>query len=526
MADANRDPFTNINIARYFNGKSIFITGGTGFIGKVVVEKLLRTCPDLKNIYFYIRPKKGFTCQERLDKLFSLPLFKTMQEMNPNAKDKVIPIPGDITHKSLGISDEHRKMMANNVDIIIHSAATVKFNEPIRIAMEMNVIAVIEVIQLAKEMKHLEVFCHISTAYSQCDCSKNEEIIEKFYPVKVEADKIIEAMGWMSDEMLNSFTTSLIGTFPNTYTFTKSLAEHLLKNEPSLPLVIVRPSIVSSSVADPFPGWVDNYNGVSGIMVAVGRGVVRSLHAPSIKHDIVPVDLVSNCIIVSTWYKGVSRSSNPIICNCTSGNVNPTSFVDMQKYVLPIFSHDYPLNNIFRRPNFSFHSSRIINRYWQWISHYMPAIILDGLTLLVGRKPRFVNIYKMIDSNMDTLDFFIQNEWKWGNVQFLRILKAIPEEDKEKFDFDMRKIDWKNYYQDMTIGVKRYLVKDDMQELPKARNVHRRYKIVRWLSSTIFILLSGRFFFLKSERFRKLWFEALFAIYRFLQYFRITSINV
>ena len=43
------------------------------------------------------------------------------------------------------------------------------------------------------------------------------------------------------------------------------------------------------------------------------------------------------------------------------------------------------------------------------------------------------------------------------------------------FGFDMRKIDWKNYYADMTIGVKRYLVKEDMAELPKAKNIHRRY---------------------------------------------------
>jgi len=53
-----------------------------------------------------------------------------------------------------------------------------------------------------------------------------------------------------------------------------------------------------------------------------------------------------------------------------------------------------------------------------------------------------------------------------------------------------------------------------------------RYKLVRWLSSIIFILFAGRFFFLKSERFRKLWFEALFCMYRFLQYFRFTSIGL
>lgn len=73
------NPFESKSITRYFNGKSVFITGGTGFIGKVVVEKLLRTCPDLKNIYFMIRPKKGQTCEERIDKIFSLPVSNIMQ---------------------------------------------------------------------------------------------------------------------------------------------------------------------------------------------------------------------------------------------------------------------------------------------------------------------------------------------------------------------------------------------------------------------------------------------------------------
>ena len=68
------DPFTNITIPRYFEGKSVFLTGGTGFIGKVLVEKLLRGCPGLKNIYFLIRPKKGLSCEERLEKMFQVPV--------------------------------------------------------------------------------------------------------------------------------------------------------------------------------------------------------------------------------------------------------------------------------------------------------------------------------------------------------------------------------------------------------------------------------------------------------------------
>ena len=53
-------------VAEFFRDKSVFVTGGTGFLGIAVVEKLLRCCPDIKNIYLLIRPKKGKKAQERL----------------------------------------------------------------------------------------------------------------------------------------------------------------------------------------------------------------------------------------------------------------------------------------------------------------------------------------------------------------------------------------------------------------------------------------------------------------------------
>lgn len=54
-----------MNIENYFNGKSIFITGGSGFMGKILIEKLLRTCPDIKRIYLLLRKKSGKNVMER-----------------------------------------------------------------------------------------------------------------------------------------------------------------------------------------------------------------------------------------------------------------------------------------------------------------------------------------------------------------------------------------------------------------------------------------------------------------------------
>lgn len=56
-------------VTDFYNNKSVFITGGTGFVGVCLIEKLLRCCPDIKNIYLLIRPKKGKQIMERLEEL-------------------------------------------------------------------------------------------------------------------------------------------------------------------------------------------------------------------------------------------------------------------------------------------------------------------------------------------------------------------------------------------------------------------------------------------------------------------------
>lgn len=63
-----------ISVKDFYRDRSIFITGGTGFMGKVLVEKLLRSCPGIKNIYLLIRPKKGQDVQQRLEELLNGPV--------------------------------------------------------------------------------------------------------------------------------------------------------------------------------------------------------------------------------------------------------------------------------------------------------------------------------------------------------------------------------------------------------------------------------------------------------------------
>jgi fatty acyl-CoA reductase len=123
-------------IKSYFNNKSIFITGATGFLGKVLIEKLLRTCCDLKCIYILIRGKKGKNISQRLDELFNSThgLFDSVKSLYPNDeyKKKFVLVEGDLLDDDLGLSDQDKLLLINNVNIVFHSAATVRFDEPLK----------------------------------------------------------------------------------------------------------------------------------------------------------------------------------------------------------------------------------------------------------------------------------------------------------------------------------------------------------------------------------------------------------
>lgn len=63
-----------MSVVSFYAGQSIFVTGATGFLGKVYIEKILRSCPDAREVFILMRSKKGLSINERLEKLLKLPV--------------------------------------------------------------------------------------------------------------------------------------------------------------------------------------------------------------------------------------------------------------------------------------------------------------------------------------------------------------------------------------------------------------------------------------------------------------------
>ena len=62
------------SISEFYRGRSVLVTGASGFIGKQLVEKLLRSCPDIDKIYVLLRPTRFHAPPARLQYILSSPV--------------------------------------------------------------------------------------------------------------------------------------------------------------------------------------------------------------------------------------------------------------------------------------------------------------------------------------------------------------------------------------------------------------------------------------------------------------------
>lgn len=129
-------------------------------------------------------------------------------------------------------------------------------------------------------------------------------IDEKIYDYSYEPEDIISKILKLSTDEIIQNTESLIAPWPNTYTFTKNLAERALRKfRENIPVFILRPSIIICSLSEPYPGWIDSLAAAGTLTFMVGSGISKYLIGGNyVRSDIVPVDFVSNALLVGTAF--------------------------------------------------------------------------------------------------------------------------------------------------------------------------------------------------------------------------------
>ena len=175
------------------------MTGTTGFVGKVLLEKFLRTMPHFRKIFVMVRPKKNMTVQKRLEtEILSSKIFKALFKQNPSlyqlCLEKVVPIAGDLIVDQLGISVEDRAMVVAETEIVINCAASVNFDDPLLDALQINYFGSLRMLDLASECVNIKCFCNISTAYTNSNYMGNNFIEEKIYDLEsgVDPEEVVQ----------------------------------------------------------------------------------------------------------------------------------------------------------------------------------------------------------------------------------------------------------------------------------------------------------------------------------------------
>lgn len=498
-----------MNIQEFFRGRIVFVTGATGFMGKVLIEKLVRSCPGIGKICILVRHKQGKDKEARIKEILKVKLFDTIKNQKPGLmEEKLLPMLGDMTELRLGLSDEDYDFLVKNVSVVFHVAASVRFDESIRDATIMNVRGTREVVQLAKNMKNLKVFLHVSTAY--CNCIR-EYVEEKVYDPPFSWQEAISIAENLDETTSSILTKKLLGQFPNTYTLTKLLAEQIINEEQcNIPVVIFRPSIVISALKDPVEGWVDNFNGPIGLMMAIGKGVIRITYGDkSIKPDYMAVDISIKSMIVAAWHRTINSLENNQIPVYNSASVSK-SVSNQELLILGMKTvEEYPFEEMLWRP-----SIIITTCYYYYIiitifQQVLPAIFFDALLDLIGKPHKgLLRLQQKIYVVTLALSYFTTKTWIFENSNFLGLNDKIPDVDRKEFDYDFKDLDAVEFIKNATIGSQKYLFNIEPDRLPIAKAVYKRFmwmdRLLKIISLALFVWILMQFNVIPSSLFHNI----------------------
>ncbi|XP_053677825.1 putative fatty acyl-CoA reductase CG5065 [Anopheles nili] len=462
-----------LNVAEFYRGATVLVTGGTGFIGKVLVEKLLR-CFDVKKIVLLIRRKGNASPADRLHRMLEGPIFDTLRSTVPDAKDRlrrVVAMDSAFECENI-VDDVDKAKLCNEVQIIFHVMASIRFDEELDDAIAMNVTATRRLYELASAMADLRSIVHVSTFYSNCD---KKHIAERIYDDVPYGglEHIQHFLKGLEAPEKQQLTKLVLGTMPNTYVFTKKCAESMIKSTFSeLPIGVFRPPIVISSYREPEPGWVDCFHGATGLWVPMVLGkTIWYFGEPDCKPFMTPVDQTVAGMIAAGCDIYRRRSlilpvEKPLPVYNYAFAENAFPFRDYVGLVSSGLAN--PVDRLLSRIRVRISPWRIFPKILLWLMTFQ-ARVADEVLAWFGKRGSNVKILSAISSLADAVEYFRCRMWTTENGNVRRMLALLSRDDAERLEFDGDRIDWKDYHKSYAKGIARELMRKNLQ-----RQQHRK----------------------------------------------------
>ncbi|GJQ86873.1 hypothetical protein Trydic_g13284 [Trypoxylus dichotomus] len=234
--------------------------------------------------------------------------------------------------------------------------------------------------------------------------------------------------------------------------------------------------------------------GAVGVTVGAGAGVLRVLHCDSDANaNIVPADMVVNGLIAIPWevnheyqksIQNKTRFDIPIF-NYESSQDQP---IDWRRYMeltskyglqLPTINAlwYYSLNLIKHQPLYQLAAIMV---------HFVPAIILDILLMLIGKRRRFLKMYLKIHRFSKVISYFSTKNFKFKSTRMRELISKMSDRDRAIFMCDLTKLNWEEYFKYHFQGIRLYLLKDPLSTLPEAK---KKFNRLYWCHQMLKIIL-------------------------------------
>ncbi len=503
-------------IAAALAGKRFFVTGGTGFLGTALVERVLRTVPDAE-VVVLVRPGRRASAGERATReIVRNDCFDRLREelgdRFEDAASRVVAVAGDVSRDGLGLDAGGRRLLAS-CDVVVHSAATVSFDAPLDQAVEINMLGpsrVAAALQYARAEAERTGGVHliaVSTAYvaGTHQGEAHEELLsanrfslevdwraEVDYARRLREDFEVEsrraetlatfakkarqelgAAGehllaaraerlrdeWIKDRLVDAGTARAQSLgWPDAYPFTKAMGERALIETVGVPLSIVRPSIIESSLAEPVPGWIRGFRMAEPIIISLARGLLREF--PGVSEgviDVIPVDMVVAAILAIA---AGPPPEQPAVYHVASGVANPLRYGRLVELIQEWFAR-HPLyddrGQPISLPEWSFPGRGRVQRQLQRASKAMDAAerLLTALPLRGRQAALSATIEERNTLVKRALDYvelygaYTETEARYRVDRLLEVWRSLDEADRVAFCFDPSAIDWDHYVHDI-----------------------------------------------------------------------------